>query len=177
MFPRKNCAHSDPYVLASPQQNLRRVNRAGISKQKDPYLFYLKKKTILVILTSVTLRPFGYASNCGHGSLVVKVTDSWLVCHEFEPSTVQDSSCRGMPMHVEYGEARMSSYWCGVEVRRGGVPAQVSSSPLDHGSKLRVLSPKVLVWLNSVTLIFNRYASNYVDCQVHFFRGCRDTFD
>ncbi|GFV57114.1 hypothetical protein TNCV_3530631 [Trichonephila clavipes] len=32
--------------------------------------------------------------------------------------------------------AQMSSHWCGVVVRRG-VPAQVSSSSLDHGSKLR----------------------------------------
>ncbi|GFW97399.1 HTH_Tnp_Tc3_2 domain-containing protein [Trichonephila clavipes] len=32
---------------------------------------------------------------CGHGSLVVKVTDSWLECHELEPSTTEDPSCRG----------------------------------------------------------------------------------
>ncbi|GFW32449.1 uncharacterized protein TNCV_676081 [Trichonephila clavipes] len=34
--------------------------------------------------------------------------------------------------------------WCGVIVRRG-VPAQVSSTSLDHGSKLRGPSPKALV--------------------------------
>ncbi|GFV14444.1 hypothetical protein TNCV_165711 [Trichonephila clavipes] len=30
-------------------------------------------------------------SSCGCGSLVVKITDSWLVCHEFE-----DPPCRGV---------------------------------------------------------------------------------
>ncbi|GFV32381.1 hypothetical protein TNCV_1676671 [Trichonephila clavipes] len=28
-------------------------------------------------------------------SSVVKVTDSWLACHEFEPSTTDDPPCRG----------------------------------------------------------------------------------
>ncbi|GFV98788.1 hypothetical protein TNCV_2913051 [Trichonephila clavipes] len=37
-----------------------------------------------------------------------------------------------------------SSRWCGVIVRRG-VPAQASSSSLDHDSKLRGPSPKALV--------------------------------
>ncbi|GFU77571.1 hypothetical protein TNCV_3499431 [Trichonephila clavipes] len=31
----------------------------------------------------------------GRGSFVVKVTDSWLACHEFEPSTTEDPPCRG----------------------------------------------------------------------------------
>ncbi|GFU24181.1 hypothetical protein TNCV_2007641 [Trichonephila clavipes] len=30
----------------------------------------------------------------GRGSLVIKVTDSWQACHEFEPSAAKDSSCR-----------------------------------------------------------------------------------
>ncbi|GFT85568.1 hypothetical protein TNCV_4252951 [Trichonephila clavipes] len=29
------------------------------------------------------------------GSLVIKVTDSWLACHQFEPSTSEDSPYRG----------------------------------------------------------------------------------
>ncbi|GFV43584.1 hypothetical protein TNCV_1613581 [Trichonephila clavipes] len=28
-------------------------------------------------------------------SLVVKVTDSWLTCHELEPSTSEDPPCKG----------------------------------------------------------------------------------
>ncbi|GFU62909.1 uncharacterized protein TNCV_4591491 [Trichonephila clavipes] len=47
-------------------------------------------------------------------------------------------------IHVKSIEAQTSSHWCGVEVKTG-VPAQVSSSSLDHGSKLRGPSPKVLV--------------------------------
>ncbi|GFV28501.1 hypothetical protein TNCV_3984521 [Trichonephila clavipes] len=31
----------------------------------------------------------------GRGSLVVKVTDSGQVCHEFKPSTAQDPPCTG----------------------------------------------------------------------------------
>ncbi|GFV19440.1 hypothetical protein TNCV_3663731 [Trichonephila clavipes] len=53
----------------------------------------------------------------GRGSLVVQVTDLWLACHEFEPSTAEDPSCRGA-MHVKSVEAQTSSRWCGVEVRR-----------------------------------------------------------
>ncbi|GFX54179.1 uncharacterized protein TNCV_2338151 [Trichonephila clavipes] len=41
-------------------------------------------------------------------------------------------------------KARTSSRWCDVVVRRG-VPAQVSPTSLDHGSKLRGPSPKALV--------------------------------
>ncbi|GFS84383.1 hypothetical protein TNCV_4605891 [Trichonephila clavipes] len=28
-------------------------------------------------------------------TLVVKVTDSWMACHEFEPCTAEDPPCRG----------------------------------------------------------------------------------
>ncbi|GFU23292.1 hypothetical protein TNCV_2559791 [Trichonephila clavipes] len=31
----------------------------------------------------------------GHGSLVVKVTKSWLTCYELNPSAAEDSPCRG----------------------------------------------------------------------------------
>ncbi|GFV58746.1 hypothetical protein TNCV_3730841 [Trichonephila clavipes] len=31
----------------------------------------------------------------GRDSLVVKVTESWLACHEFEPSAAEDPPCRG----------------------------------------------------------------------------------
>ncbi|GFT58509.1 transposable element Tcb2 transposase [Trichonephila clavipes] len=30
----------------------------------------------------------------GSGCLMVKVTDSWLECHDFEPSTAEDPPCR-----------------------------------------------------------------------------------
>ncbi|GFX29017.1 hypothetical protein TNCV_3030601 [Trichonephila clavipes] len=85
--------------------------------------------------------------SCGCGSLMAKVTYSWSACHEFEPSTVEDPQCRGT-MHVTFVEAQISSRRCGVEVRKG-VPAEVSSSLLDHGLKLRDPSLKTLEYLNS----------------------------
>ncbi|GFV53615.1 hypothetical protein TNCV_2643341 [Trichonephila clavipes] len=43
------------------------------------------------------------------------------------------------------------------------MPAQVSSSSLDHGSKIRDPSPKALVQLNSATLIFPHSLTRRVD--------------
>ncbi|GFS72490.1 uncharacterized protein TNCV_2116331 [Trichonephila clavipes] len=48
-----------------------------------------------------------------HGSLVVKVTVSWPVCHEFEPSTDEDPPCR-TETHVKSVGAQTSSRWCGM---------------------------------------------------------------
>ncbi|GFW99941.1 hypothetical protein TNCV_3079381 [Trichonephila clavipes] len=81
----------------------------------------------------------------GCGSLVVKVTDScpkchdfdelMMACHEFEPSTAEDVLCKGA-MPVKSLEDQTSSSQCGVEIRKGGTPAKVPPSSLDHGSKL-----------------------------------------
>ncbi|GFV15694.1 hypothetical protein TNCV_986771 [Trichonephila clavipes] len=54
----------------------------------------------------------------GHGSLVIKVTDSLLACREFEARATEDPSCRDQ-MHAKSAEIQTSSRWCGVEVRRG----------------------------------------------------------
>ncbi|GFX84500.1 uncharacterized protein TNCV_3531971 [Trichonephila clavipes] len=51
----------------------------------------------------------------------------------------------GQRCTLNLSRAETSSRWCDVVVRRGGVPAQVSSTSLDHGSKLRGPSPKALV--------------------------------
>ncbi|GFT67141.1 hypothetical protein TNCV_782961 [Trichonephila clavipes] len=64
---------------------------------------------------------------------------SWLACHEFKPSTTIDPPCRAASL----SRAQMSSRWCGSWER--GVLAQVSSSSLDYGLKLRGLSSKALV--------------------------------
>ncbi|GFX19129.1 hypothetical protein TNCV_3012731 [Trichonephila clavipes] len=58
------------------------------------------------------------------------------------------------PMHVKSVENSnvLPLVWCGRKER--GVPAQVSSSSLDPGSKLRGPSPKALGQLNSATLMF-----------------------
>ncbi|GFV24173.1 uncharacterized protein TNCV_4165201 [Trichonephila clavipes] len=62
----------------------------------------------------------------------------------------------GQRCTLNLSRAETSSRWCGVVVRGRGVPAQVSSTSFDHGSKLRGPSPKSLVQLNSATLIINQ---------------------
>ncbi|GFV81446.1 uncharacterized protein TNCV_51701 [Trichonephila clavipes] len=42
----------------------------------------------------------------------------------------------GQRCTLNLSRAETSSHWCGVVIRRG-VPAQVSATSLDHGSKLR----------------------------------------
>ncbi|GFY03400.1 hypothetical protein TNCV_1173581 [Trichonephila clavipes] len=75
------------------------------------------------------------------GSLVVKVTDSWPACHEFEPITTADPPCRGA-MHIKSVESShvLPLLWYLGE----GVSAQVSASSLDHDSKLPGPSSKTL---------------------------------
>ncbi|GFY08743.1 hypothetical protein TNCV_5006561 [Trichonephila clavipes] len=65
--------------------------------------------------------------------------DRGLPCHESEPSTTEDPPCRG----VKHAKSDESSNV--LPLVRRGVPAQVSSTSLDHGSKLRGPSPKALV--------------------------------
>ncbi|GFY14591.1 hypothetical protein TNCV_4827951 [Trichonephila clavipes] len=91
--------------------------------------FYLRRTSNLIIL------------NSRHVTVGFKVTDSWPTCHEFKPSSSEDPPCR-VAMHVKSVEAQTSSRRCGVEARR--VPTQVSSSSLDHLSKLRSPSLKAL---------------------------------
>ncbi|GFU93213.1 hypothetical protein TNCV_4217391 [Trichonephila clavipes] len=43
--------------------------------------------------------------NLGHGSLVVKVMDSWPACYDFDSSTTEDSCCREA-MQVKSVEAQ-----------------------------------------------------------------------
>ncbi|GFS84099.1 hypothetical protein TNCV_2364911 [Trichonephila clavipes] len=82
-----------------------------------------------------------------YGSLVVKVTDSWLACLEFEPSTAENPPCRG-------GRCKSNLPWLKrppvdvkgkLEEKRDTQRAQVSSSFLPHGSELRGPSPIALV--------------------------------
>ncbi|GFV27257.1 hypothetical protein TNCV_3459512 [Trichonephila clavipes] len=62
------------------------------------------------------------------------------------------SLCVGERCTLNMSRAQTSSRWCVVAVRR--VSAQMSSSSLDHGSKVRGPSPKALEQLKSATLIF-----------------------
>ncbi|GFV43763.1 RNA-directed DNA polymerase from mobile element jockey [Trichonephila clavipes] len=60
---------------------------------------------------------------------------SWLACHEFEPITTKHPPYKAA-MHVKSVESSNV---------HSLMPAQVSYSSLDHGSKLRDPSPKALV--------------------------------
>ncbi|GFT17482.1 netrin receptor UNC5B [Trichonephila clavipes] len=76
----------------------------------------------------------------------VKIASQWLRyptmagCHEFDQVPLKTRRV-GQRCTLNLSRAETSSRWCGVVVRRG-VPAQVSSTSLDHGSKLRGPSPK-----------------------------------
>ncbi|GFU37708.1 hypothetical protein TNCV_1465851 [Trichonephila clavipes] len=52
------------------------------------------------------------------GNLVIKVTDSWPACHEFQPRTTENPS-RREAIHVKFVETQTFSHWCGVEIRKG----------------------------------------------------------
>ncbi|GFX40666.1 hypothetical protein TNCV_1217891 [Trichonephila clavipes] len=61
------------------------------------------------------------------GSLVVKVTDWWSVCHEFQPSTAEDPPCRGT-MHVKSAIVPPMMRWGSLERE---MPSQALSSSLE----------------------------------------------
>ncbi|GFV38771.1 hypothetical protein TNCV_4763781 [Trichonephila clavipes] len=84
-------------------------------------------------------------TECVLGSLVVEVTNSWQACHEFKPSTTEEPQYKGEMYVLICREHKLPPI--SVVIRRG-VPAQLSSLSLDHGSKLRRSSPKVLVQLS-----------------------------
>ncbi|GFW22812.1 uncharacterized protein TNCV_2380271 [Trichonephila clavipes] len=96
-----------------------------------------------------------------HGSWVAAVAEwyrYWIVACLVTSSSPVPLKTRhvGQRCTLNLLRAETSSSWCGVVVRRGGVPAQVSSTSLDHDSKLRGPSPKALVQLNIATLIFKQ---------------------
>ncbi|GFU88793.1 hypothetical protein TNCV_4444701 [Trichonephila clavipes] len=47
------------------------------------------------------------AKEQGRGSLVVKVTDLWLSCHEFEPGTTADPSVDGLIARISVTARRI----------------------------------------------------------------------
>ncbi|GFV78658.1 hypothetical protein TNCV_1889641 [Trichonephila clavipes] len=72
---------------------------------------------------------------------MVKVTDSWPAWHESEPSTAEHPLCTGAMLVKSAESSNVLPMLCQLEE---GMPAQVSSSTLNHGSKLRGPSPKAL---------------------------------
>ncbi|GFV87846.1 hypothetical protein TNCV_781281 [Trichonephila clavipes] len=77
----------------------------------------------------------------GHGSRVV--------CHEFKPSTLKTRRV-GQQCTLNLSRAETSSRWSCVVVRKE-VPAQVSSTLLDHGSKSPRLADQCDVNIHSLT--------------------------
>ncbi|GFS79528.1 uncharacterized protein TNCV_2370411 [Trichonephila clavipes] len=77
------------------------------------------------------------------GGQVVKASDRWWRVVSSSPVLLKTRRV-GERGTLNLSRAQTSFHWCGVVVRRG-VLAQVSSTSLDHGSKLRGPSPKALV--------------------------------
>ncbi|GFY02487.1 hypothetical protein TNCV_3503681 [Trichonephila clavipes] len=62
---------------------------------------------LFVTLTPLLTWLINSTAESGHGRLVVKVTDTWPACYEFEPRTVGDPPCRGA-MYVKSVYAQTS---------------------------------------------------------------------
>ncbi|GFT24889.1 uncharacterized protein TNCV_3021731 [Trichonephila clavipes] len=77
-------------------------------------------------------------------SPVVKVSDIGRHVMSSSPVPLKTSHV-GERCTLNLSRAQTSSSLCGVGVRRRGASSQLSSSSLDHGSKLRGPSPKALV--------------------------------
>ncbi|GFX82456.1 uncharacterized protein TNCV_2166041 [Trichonephila clavipes] len=97
-------------------------------------------------------RRFYFSLECGYRKLGrVAAVAEWyryrtVACFVTGSSPVPLKIRRvGQRCTLNLSRAETSSRWCGVVVRRGEVPAQVSSTSLDHGSKLRGPSPEALV--------------------------------
>ncbi|GFW42508.1 hypothetical protein TNCV_4257031 [Trichonephila clavipes] len=71
-----------------------------------------------------------------YGSLMVKVTDSWPACHEFEPRTAVVPPCRDGQYMSKYVEAQTSFHWCGGEVRRGRCTSSDDGNSYEDISRL-----------------------------------------
>ncbi|GFV77939.1 hypothetical protein TNCV_931 [Trichonephila clavipes] len=70
-----------------------------------------------------------WTSTRGSGSPVVKVSDHGRHGMSSSSVTLKTRRCRG----AMQGKSQTSSRWCGEVVRRGWVPAVMSSSSLNHG--------------------------------------------
>ncbi|GFY01430.1 uncharacterized protein TNCV_850381 [Trichonephila clavipes] len=80
-------------------------------------------------------------TNCGCGSLVVKISGHSLRVMSSSPVPLKTRRV-GERCTLNLSRAH-ASRWCGS--LESGVPAQLSSSSFDYGSKLRGPSPKALV--------------------------------
>ncbi|GFY15569.1 hypothetical protein TNCV_1282171 [Trichonephila clavipes] len=76
--------------------------------------------------------------------LVVKVSDGGWPCHKFELNTPKDSSCRRSDARYICRELKRPPGVVALQLEEGGT-AQVSSTSLDIGSKLRGPLSKALM--------------------------------
>ncbi|GFV45566.1 hypothetical protein TNCV_4240901 [Trichonephila clavipes] len=72
----------------------------------------------------------------GYVRLVVKVMDSWLACYECEPRTAEDSPYKGGRCRLNLSKLKRPLVGVVWKLERE-LPAQMSSSSLYRGSKLR----------------------------------------
>ncbi|GFS84382.1 hypothetical protein TNCV_4605892 [Trichonephila clavipes] len=90
-------------------------------------------------------------------TLVVKVTDSWMACHEFEPCTAEDPPCRGGRCTLNMKRLKRPPV---EEVSLVTAPVQVQSiSPLSSSGRVArflggqtgvALDRKLHVWASNL---------------------------
>ncbi|GFS55535.1 hypothetical protein TNCV_1627641 [Trichonephila clavipes] len=51
--------------------------------------------------------------------------ESWLACHEFEPSIAEDPPCREGRSTLNLSRAKLSSHWCSMVIWRGDTSSVV----------------------------------------------------
>ncbi|GFX94370.1 uncharacterized protein TNCV_4294151 [Trichonephila clavipes] len=108
----------------------------GQSEVRPPVLYKVPKQAWFLFIDPLQE---------GHGSQVVKVSDRGLRVMSSSPVRLKTRRV-GKRCTLNLSRAQTSSFLCSVVWQLGEVvPAQVSSSSLDHGSKLRGPLPKALV--------------------------------
>ncbi|GFS72055.1 hypothetical protein TNCV_2676991 [Trichonephila clavipes] len=75
---------------------------------------------------------------------MVKVTDSWPACHEFELCVTENPPCRGGDARY-FVEAQTSFRWCGAEIRRRVYPLRCRPRHLVMAQRMMFVtkSPRV----------------------------------
>ncbi|GFU33195.1 uncharacterized protein TNCV_4156981 [Trichonephila clavipes] len=124
----------------------RTKKHAGILNPLFNWVIKKDKTNSHITKTQQGVKAFFFSSSDlgGCGSPVVKASNHGRHVMRSIPVPLKTRRV-GQRCTLNLSRAETSSRWCGVVVRRRGVPAQVSSTSLDHGSKLRGPSPKALV--------------------------------
>ncbi|GFV62497.1 uncharacterized protein TNCV_630761 [Trichonephila clavipes] len=110
---RTYCAHLSIHDHCA----LRGMNRCPeqeVGLKRDPQCLTPQASLELIYRPTAV----GMKRTFGRGSLVAKVMDSWLACHEFELSAFEDPPCRE-GLHVKSVESSnvLPLVWCGSKER------------------------------------------------------------